>query len=205
MVEYNPKLKSLYKRDDNFKFTDKLTDERFRQIKYWTVTEKMDGQSVILSIFPGDTAFYGRSSKTNFSVEQRDFMSDMLDKADRSLIKNPRLYDKTVNIYAELVGPGINGNKHNFSEYRLYPFDVKVDGYWLDYNNMRDVLDDVPDHHLPEHYHWVSLEDVVSWARDYEGSKYLEGYVARTDPYLYDNKGNRVAFKVKVSDFNGTK
>lgn len=200
---YNPKTRTLLKRGDNFKVINELTDERFAQLNGWLVTNKMDGTSVILSI--GDNpSFHGRTANTKFSAGQSAFMEYQLRESAYCIRSQHPMYDgKQIDIYAELVGPGINGNKHNLDEFELHVFDVRIDGFWLDWGNMLSVvadaeLDPVRRLGLAK----LDIDDIIAIIDDRStGLEYFEGIVARSDPYLYDNRGNRLMFKLKVSDF----
>lgn len=206
MVLFNPKCKTLFRRNlDTFKVTNELTDQRYAQVKDWLVTEKMDGMSVILSINTEDYTYFGRSRNTNFNAEQQQFMDEAFHSANYQLFKIG--FEKPVDIYAELVGPGIQGNPHNLDALELFVFDVRVNDFWLDWDNVCDIAEKAglqtvslatPDGER------VSAEYVVSFI-DYHlkfpQDEYCEGFVARTDPYLYDNMGNRIMWKLKVSDY----
>ena len=202
MVLFNPKLKTLFRRGDKFKvIPGEYTDPRFAQVGEWLVTEKMDGTSVILSITEHGTAFYGRTSKSQFTPAMSDFLSAAASTALFSL--DPHGIHQA-DIYAELCGPGIQGNPHGLTEMKLFVFDVRIGDYWLDWDNVIDVA-----YKAGLRTPWVFagrydaetlVENLSRLAK--EGSpRYLEGYVARTDPLLYDNQGNRIMWKLKVSDF----
>lgn len=203
MVLFNPKCKTLFRRNlETFKVTDELTDERYRQIPSWLLTEKMDGMSVILSIDPdGVSHYYGRSAKTNFDTEKSIFMEQELNYAETMLHQNG--VHKAVDIYAELVGPGVQGNPHNLDALTLRVFDVRVNDFWLDWDNVCDIAEKAGllTVHCWGRYPVQDAISVVSSYKSFDDVPYFEGYVARTDPYLYDNMGNRIMWKIKVSDY----
>lgn len=207
MVLFNPKTKTLFRRDPaTFKVTNELTDQRYAQIKDWLVTEKMDGMSVILSINTEDHTYFGRSRNTNFNTAQQQFMNEAFHSTHYNLFKIG--FEKPVDIYAELVGPGVQGNPHNLDALSLYVFDVRVNDFWLDWDNVCDIAEKAGVqtvrviHPLRKRLEAI---DVVRYVTDMAehgtGPYYCEGYVARTDPYLYDNMGNRIMFKLKVTDY----
>lgn len=206
MVLFLGKTKTLFRRDlSTFKVTGELTDERYRQVRDWLVTEKMDGMSVILSITPGDCAYYGRSDKTNFNAVQAIFMEQELNYAATMLYQGG--FEKSVNLYAELVGPGVQGNPHNLDALTLRVFDARINDFWLDWDNVCDIatragLETVKVIHPLKKR--LKMLDVIWFIKDTASNpsgEYLEGYVARTDPYLYDNMGNRIMWKLKVTDY----
>lgn len=205
MVLYNPKCKTLFKRDDKFKVTDELTDSRFWQIGQWVATRKMDGTSVILSIHngvDGGYSFYGRTAKSQFTPAMSEFLDDAASNALFSLA-DEGVYQ--ADIYAELFGQGIQGNPHGMEGMHLRVFDVRIGGYWLDWENVDDVAAKAG--LTPVDVMFVgSADEIARYVQsvadtNYEGAPYFEGIVARTDPWLYDNQGNRMMFKLKVSDY----
>lgn len=205
MTLYNPKTKTLFKRGDDFKVTGVLTDERYSQLKGWLVTNKDDGCSTILSITPDDYSYHGRTANTRFSDAQASFMHDQASVVSKRLRQHPVYEGKDVAIYAELIGPGINGNKHELDEFELHVFDVRINGFWLDWFNMVGVCDDSclePVRNIGGSA-MLTLDEIVSVVKNKagRGGEYFEGVVARSDPYLYDNKGNRLMFKLKATDF----
>ena len=202
-ILYNPKTPTLFRRGDDFKVTNQLTDQRFTQVKDWLVTHKMDGMSVIMSINPNDWGIHGRTANTKFNEAQESFMLDQISQAIRNLRTYPLYDDKQVHVYAELLGPGINGNKHNLDKFQLKVFDIRIDDYWLDWDNMRSVCYDAgitPVERIG--LRRFSIDDIVALVKErIDSPEYFEGVVARSDPYLYNNRGNRLAFKLKVTDF----
>ena len=207
MVLYNPKCKTLFRRGDDFKVTDELTDPRFWQIGNWVATKKMDGTSVIISIHngvDGGYSFHGRTAKSQFTPAMQQFLDDAASEALFSLADHG-VYQ--ADIYAELFGEGIQGNPHGMEGMHLRVFDVRIGDFWLDWENVEDVA--VKAGLLPVDVLMVgSTESIVEYIKSYAQHKgddipYFEGVVARTDPLLYDNQGNRMMWKLKVSDYKG--
>ena len=203
MVVYNPKTKTLFERDDKFKVkVGHLTDERFGYIDKWILTEKMDGTSVILSVGKNGDEFYGRTAKSQFTPAMAQYLETALTSACANL------YDHGIeeaDIYAELFGEGIQGNPHGMRGMYLNVFDVRIGGFWLDLDNMTDVarkagLNSVAVMGVTD------ISGAVKYVRDEQVGitgqlGYVEGVVARTRKYLYDNQGNRLTWKLKRSDF----
>lgn len=203
MVLYNPKTKTLFQRDDKFKvIPGYLTDVRYGLINKWLLTEKMDGTSVILSTKNRGYSFHGRTAKSQFTPAMQQF----LDYEAQSAANN--LYHSMVDeadIYAELYGEGIQGNPHGVDGMHLRVFDVRIGGFWLDYENMCDVAEKaglrtvrymgICD--IPTAVDFVRSRQIGTIGR----TDYVEGVVARTALNLYDNQGNRLTWKLKRKDF----
>lgn len=207
-VLYNPKCKTLFKRDENFKVIPSmtaLTDPRFEFVsdRGWVVTKKMDGMSIILAWDGWDFKFHGRSPKTDFNTPQLEYLQGVAGKIRPNMVEH---FDEIpVHIYAEFVGPKINGNKHGYGEYHLFVFDVRIGGFWLDWHNVVDVaqkveLQTVRRIHELERGGLEKIYREVSALARVGTSQYFEGVVCRTDPYFYTAQGDRVMFKLKLTD-----
>lgn len=203
MVLYNPKTKTLFQRDDKFKvITGQLTDERFGYIDKWLLTEKMDGTSVIISTKDRTWSYHGRTAKSQFTPA----MAEFLDYQSQSAANN--LWHSIIpqaDIYAELFGEGIQGNPHGMKGMHLRVFDVRIGDFWLDYENMCDVSDKAGLNTVA-YLGTVSVSDAVGFVKERQRpvtgfTDYVEGVVARTPKYLYDNQGTRLVWKLKRKDF----
>ena len=208
MVTYNPKTETLYNRGDDFKVTDKFRKPEFGLIKDWTFYEKVDGTSVILHYeqLLTNSTFYGRTARSKFNSNQSRFMVYALRRTHEAAVSILATHMlASLDVYAELVGPDLQGNPYMFGGYRLYVFDMRVnDKNWLDSSNVENNcailgLDSVPFMGV-ESTHYISelvRRGFTSAIRAVES----EGVVMRTDPLLYDNRGNRIVAKLKHSDF----
>ena len=205
MVVYNPKTKTLFERDDKFKVKASrwfLTEQRFGYIDKWLLTEKMDGTSVILSIGKDGDDFHGRTAKSQFTPAMTAFLSV------QTALACSRLYDHGIeeaDIYAELFGEGIQGNPHGMEGMHLRVFDVRIGGFWLDWYNMINVVSKAGLEHVPS-LGFTDIEVGTEFVRSAQVATvgttgYVEGVVARTEEYLYDNQGNRLTWKLKRKDF----
>lgn len=117
--------------------------------------------------------------------------------------------------YGERIQKG-GGNYRQGVSFRL--FDVVVIGddertWWLDWNNVADVAAKLGIETVPVLSSFARLSDAIEIAED--GQFYsrvahsenngmvtlAEGIVARTDPLLFDRRGHRLVWKLKVKDF----
>ena len=209
---YNPKLKTFYRRDDNFKvIPGEYTDPRFGMVKKWSITEKVDGTSIVLEYrMDGSLDFGGRTSKTHFSEDRAEFLKSQLnDHADDAFNIIDEFGIDSLSVYAEMIGPGIQSGGRYTDKYELRVFDMRAGDYWLDFSRVQDNCELLGFEPVPllNHFPWDEFDIVEmveggfasTFARD---RGYLaEGVVARTDPLLYDNKGDRVMWKLKHSDW----
>jgi len=210
---YNPKLKTIYRRDENFKvIPGEYTDPRFGLVKNWIATEKVDGTSVVLRWNAHDfPEFGGRTAKSHFADDRTEFLQVQLYSAQQAAMK---IVDEfgidSLSVYAEMYGPGIQSGGRYTDEYELRVFDMRVNDYWLDFHRVIDNCDRLGFESVPVMNNYFPLDefDIVEMVRDgfvsciaHDRDYLAEGIVARTDPLLYDNKGDRVMWKIKHSDF----
>lgn len=174
---------------------------------------------------PGDPglSFYGRTDRAQLPGDLLDHLqgrfttSNLMATFDYDpgwqLGDDERYaWEHTVTLFGEGYGPGIqgavgaaygeanlDGGKHK--QFRL--FDVNVSGAWLSWENVEDVARKLGVHTAPVLAYGVSLEEAKSYVSTSDlipASPHIEGIVARTDPYLFDGRGNRVMFKYKTRD-----
>lgn len=205
-ILYNPKCKTLFKRDDRFKvIIGDFTDDRFKQIGLWTITEKLDGMSVILAWDGRELSFHGRTRRTQFNAAQQEYLAAV--KADLAPRMATEFGEMAVHVYAEFIGPDIQGDPHKCGMYRIFAFDVRVGGFWLDLDDAQDVCNRVGIDFVPVADIRMTTYEAIEVAQRTSSivspdEGYFEGIVARTDHYLYDNQGNRIMWKLKQTDFD---
>lgn len=207
VVTYNPKLLTLFKRGAYFKVdTLYYSTPEFALIDNWLVTEKIDGTSVILSLSKTGGGYYGRTPKSQFNVNQTKFMESETDRLLGKVWPILSTYGlDSIDVYAELVGPDVQGNPYALDEHRLYVFDMRAGGYWLNTGSVYPNCD-VLDVRRPSVLDNMTTDEVIFLVRGGFQSTInpgvlSEGVVARTDPLLYNNRGDRVMFKLKHKDF----
>lgn len=120
-----------------------------------------------------------------------------------------------VTLFGEGYGPGIQkggGNYRADVSFRL--FDVNFGGdLWLNWDNITDIARKLDIDTAPVLTPAASLTEVINLvntfsrtAKDEGGPGCMqEGIVARTNPYLLTRRGERLMFKLKVSDYNAGK
>lgn len=206
MVEFLGKTKTLFKRNEDFSLnTNELSDRTFTMVEpnCWMFTEKYDGRSVVFHADADEYfGYYGRTAGSTFNDSESAFLADWA----MTLTERNNISGKPVALYAELIGPGVNGNSHNLKDFELKFFDVKINGFWLNDVPMRNVLDGfgvetarevwVPGRYdIYDTFHLLSRE-----IENVNQERYFEGIVAKTEVYLYNNQGDRVMWKLKKTD-----
>lgn len=191
-------------------------------ISKWLVTEKVDGMNMRVVWRPhpiseksdpyGELLIYGRTDRAQIPGDLAVYMRERfthlaLRKAfDTSDPGEPEgQYPEEVVLFGEGFGPGIQKAGQAYGgEKRFILFDVVVNGVWLSFDDVEDVARKLDIPTVPVLCKSCTLDDAkavvnVSVLQPRE-SEHIEGIVARTDPYLFDQRGNRITFKYKVRD-----
>ncbi len=216
-----PKIDTLYDRDDkHFVDTRKLRRPEFGVIKELYLTEKIHGRNTRVTLFDsGEVEYGGKTDDAEIPPElleylKRTFPPEVLKAA---LWLPNKTLPKAATIYGEGYGPKMmpgSGKYRKDVSFRL--FDCLIDGvdgsWWLERANIEDVarklgIKVVPIigciDYLPKTAQDLYLllgESVI--AREENGTSVLpEGIVARSNPLLFNRKGERVMWKLKIKDF----
>lgn len=193
----------------------------FAAVHDWHLTEKIDGTNIRVVLEPEyggfQLRFLGRTDRAQLPADLYEALYRMFNAeqmvelfhADDPTDTNAEPYGVT--LYGEGYGPRIQkggGSYRSDPGFRL--FDVKVGRKWLDWPNVVDIAGRLGIHTVPDLgvYSVRQAVDLVrigftSIAAMEDGGAGLpaEGVVAKTIPYLYDWRGNRVMWKLKSKDF----
>lgn len=206
-MEY-PKIETLFKRDENFKvIPTELRNPCVSLIKTWQFTEKIDGTNIRLIWKDKKLSIGGSADFAQLSTSLVTYLYDSV-----NLNKLEELFPGTdAIIYGEGCGAGIqkNGGYYNKAKHFVV-FDVLVNNYWLDWNNVCDVANKLALQTVP-FLGEMSLQKGVKLvktgfnsilAQQNTGTLCLaEGLVGRTREPLYDKFFKRLIIKLKTQDF----
>lgn len=194
----------------------------------WVVTEKIDGTNVRIILSKDETAglgyrvsLKGRSDKANIPAGLDVWIDTRVDQ----LWEEMQLPDDVVvTFYGEAYGPGIQKGGDYGDEKRIAVFDLRTSRLstdsegglcppwthaWRSYSEMKVAAEIVGLETVPEVFTNGELRDMnvlvgEGFASLVEGANRLaEGIVAKTDPYLFTGRGERVMFKLKTEDLKG--
>ena len=217
MYKYN-KMKTLFERDEYFKVTDRVSCKEFKNICTWLVTEKIDGTNVRVIYHPKQNEEY-RNNPANLSFWGKKDTSDMpsylLKRLNEmfSLEKFMEIFPdvtKGVCLYGEGYGAKIrSGGNYNIGHnFRL--FDVWVDGWWLEWEDVTKVAGMLGIKHAPV-LHITNMENAIEFVKRKEYSvvakqetgklHVAEGIVARAYPMVLFRNGVPIKWKLKVKDY----
>lgn len=216
-----PKIDTLYNRDDrHFVISGQLRRREFDIIKGWYLTEKIHGRNTRVTLFNnGEVEYGGKTDDAEIPPElleylRRTFPPELLKAA---LWLPGKELPTVATIYGEGYGPKMmpgSGKYRKDVSFRL--FDCLIEGmngsWWLERSGIEDIarklgikavpiigyIDRFPE--TAQDLFNILCESVV--AREESGTYALpEGVVARTDPLVYDKKGNMIIWKLKMKDF----
>ena len=216
MSEYH-KIHTLFKRDPSNKYKTLLLDEyslpEFEYLKdnQWLFEEKVDGTNIRIEYTPlgehtsmkASLAFKGRTERAQIPPKLYEVLMDLFSIE----VFDDYFSNKKVVLYGEGFGGNIQkaGKLYN-SEPTFVLFDVSIDGWWLDRENMRDIARNIFNvSHVPE-IGQGTLNDMLHYVRDEGvqsawGDFTAEGIVARPSVELKSRNGHRIITKLKHKDF----
>lgn len=197
------------------------------QISKWLVLEKVDGMNIRVIFEAGNGAaptlrFAGRTDKANLPgdlvayLEETFTIDRMIRTFGHTHEEQPDVWHipESVVLFGEGFGPGIQKAGQAYADItggakRFILFDALVDRrWWLSWDNIVDVAQKLFVAHVPVLARDADLDMIDMIVSDREsllqlpGGEHVEGVVARTDPYLFDARGQRVMFKHKVRDLS---
>lgn len=218
------KINALYKRDSRGKMVHgdwAVPEFEYLANNEFEFTEKVDGTNIRVNIDRYNdnctVEFAGRTDNAEIPKHLLAALREMFDtenyngnKTGAAIfgdwpIEKLRDTHSHVTLYGEGYGPKIQaggGNYRNDASFVL--FDVKIDGFWLDRDNVNDIarklgIDSVPVIGQGSLYDAESL--VKNGLKSQWGDFEAEGIVARPAVPLFNRKGERIIAKIKGKDY----
>ena len=215
-----PKIETLYNRSqETFKvIPSQLRRPEFALVNCWLITEKIDGTNLRIMLFPdGHVEYRGRTDKAQFHPNLTAYLERTFLPENLRLVFNQaedNSWPMTI-IYGEGYGPKIQSGGKYRDDIAMRIFDVKVGEWWLNWDDVKEIatrfnVKTVPYLGLLKGFlptHKDELLDILgsSIVTFLEKKSCVEaeaeGIVARTDPLLFNRRGNRVVWKLKFKDF----
>ena len=215
-----PKLQTLFNRDEKRKMViipDEISKPEFQQVKYWEVTEKIDGTNIRIVFELQDATrgysigFEGRGDDSQIPKKlleylKKTFTTQKLHKVFVKLDGKEPVLPRKVILYGEGYGVGI-GDKGKFylpdtNEFML--FDVWVDEWWLEYENIADVAKKLKIAVVPS-FGIMSMDEAIELVKTKRKSRVaelvMEGVVAKSNPQVLFRNKDPIMWKLKCRDF----
>jgi len=204
MKEYS-KIESLFNRDEKthkFKVGEfRLPEFHYLKDNQWLFTEKVDGTNIRVMWDGESIRIGGRTDNAQIPTFLYDRLVELFPKDKFGI------FDCPVCLYGEGYGAKIQkgGGNYKSDGVDFVLFDVKIEEWWLKWNDIMDVgaklqIDIVPIVAIG------TLEDAVQRIREGIKSAWgdfqAEGLVCRPLVDLMARNGKRIITKLKTKDFN---
>ena len=205
-----PKINTLWKRDPDNKFNIIRGDfscAEFDNIKRWYVTEKIDGTNirVMIDFGRGSIIFGGRTDNAQIPPMLMKYLQETF-TMDRIRQAFP-FTEGSVILFGEGYGAKIQkGGGLYRSDNAFILFDVWIDPWWLEQDNVKDIAEKLGIDHVP-FLGIMTYEEVVSIlvgkpkSMIAQSDKVVEGFVARSYPLMFFRHGGLIMWKLKVKDY----
>lgn len=226
-LEY-PKIDTLYNRDgEHFVNVNKLRRREFAMIKRWSITEKIHGTNTRITLFDnGEVVYGGRTDKAEMPQELLDYLKKTFtpEKMKKVFWILNKPISKSATIYGEGYGPGMASGSGIYRKdvaFRL--FDCLVRGedgnWWLERHSLEDIAKKLVIKCVPLlgviDFLPISVEEIRRIFVDHRDRMTVvedggqvgfasegEGIIAKTYPeLLFNRKGERMMWKLKIKDF----
>lgn len=208
-----PKIQSLWKRDmlNNGTIMEGMYSRpEFENIKWWSVTEKIDGMNIRIiyddthSWYGGSLRYAGRTDKAELPHELEDHLARRFKLGDFRL-NFPDA--RSVTLFGEGYGPGIQrGGGLYRKDKGFILFDAFIDGWWLSRESVEDIaksffVDCVPLFGVMYEEQAIEYVKMKSQSIVADQNRTIEGIVASSAPLMLFRNGNPLRWKLKVSDY----
>lgn len=213
-----PKIETLFERD---KKTFKVDPTQVRRWEFacisedtWMFTEKIDGTNIRIRVTEdGSVEFGGRTAAAQLPANLLEVLNEEYAKDGEiveRIVAQIRAHGvKSLTLFGEGYGPKIQKGGGNYGETpKFILFDVLVDEKtWL---QPEDVItsaanwgiDHVPVLNIPTVSDAIAIVQHGFQSTLSDKIEKCEGVVARPLLNLYDQRGNRVMWKLKTTDFH---
>ena len=173
----------------------------------WIWSEKLDGTNI--RIYANWSEQYGIHT---FEVKGKDENSSIpkyvLEWINNWIYENAQIVSdlfaaEDIILYGEGVGTKIQKVGHNFGSQHFKLFDVYINGFWLQKDDVLDIANKLS---LDTPITWIgTIQDAIDKVKTLPVSSFgnftIEGYVGQPIVRLNDAKQKRITTKIKVCDF----
>ena len=209
MEKYH-KINTIFMRDEKKKIIKgqwTLPEFEYLQNNIWNFYEKIDGMNIRINWDGNKVTYDGRNDNSSLPAylvtHLLNFNSEKFEEHFKGI---------PVTLYGEGFGYGIMGKmgaaySQNFVDSKscsFILFDVKIDGYWLEKNNVEDIAQKLYIPVVPL-ISQGTLHDAISICEQGFISKLgniiAEGLVMVPKTEIYTRMGERIIAKLKMRDF----
>lgn len=215
-----PKIKSLFQRDKEFKFTNRLISESLQDLQdiKWVCLEKLDGMNIriICDFEKEEFKCLGRTDEAVIPTHLKEELDKILTciKAEKQQFLTSFSKIKKLILYGEGFGFKIQKgglylkDKVAFNLFDCYCFmSERETGFWMNEPQIKSLsqifkLSKVPE--LPPATLHEAEKLVRTGLNSHYGTAKAEGVIIKTKYPLFNSFGMRMIFKLKTKDFNNS-
>lgn len=211
------KINTLYKRDSKGKIMlgeySRPEFEYLHDVK-WRAFLKIDGTNMSYYWDGHVLEIHGKSENADISPKLRAKMESIL-TAEKMSELFPVKYDEAGNeipqkviIYGEGYGVGIQGGGgYNSKENLFRVFDINIDGWWLEWDDVLDICAKLELETAP-YYGEMTIAEAEEMVKpgfkcpiSEDPELIAEGLVLRPIVQLFNKRGERIMVKIKYKDY----
>lgn len=205
-----PKINTIWKRDEKNKFNiieGDFSKEEFKAIHRWSITEKVDGTNIRVIFDRGsnlEPKFRGRTDKAQIPNFLMNFLKS---KFTRELMLKVFPDSQKIILFGEGYGNKIQsvGKKYR-DDNSLILFDVCIDDWWLEQDNVNDIAKKLGIWSVPL-LKICDIKEALDYVKSEPDSQCsaknlkMEGIVARSHPLMLFRDGTPIMWKIKAKDY----
>jgi len=201
LIKY-PKIQTLFKRNEKGRIiVDEYSKLEFESVDQWFVTEKIDGTNIRIAFDKklNKVEILGRTEKSELHVDLTKALYRLINK---KLLNE--VFDDDVILFGEGIGEKIQAGKYG-KKYKFYLFDVYYKFKFLNNEELENVATKL-NLNIVSSLGIFTKQEIKNLIMTCFYSKInkevlAEGVVAKSYPLLFNEKGERVMFKLKCSDY----
>lgn len=170
----------------------------------WEFTEKVDGTNIRIVWDGYRVSFAGRTDNAQIPKHLLDRLNDLFGGETKEELFEQIFGETEAILFGEGFGEKIQkgGGLYGTADFIL--FDVWVNGWWLNSENVTDIAEKFGIRRVPIVF-TGTLNDGVEYIRKHPKSGLrnaeLEGIVGRPVVQMFSRKGERIMVKIKCRDF----
>lgn len=209
------KIVSPWKRTDSKSKTvntEVFSDDYIEMLKniQWIGTEKIDGENLNFYYDGNHVSYLGHTDRSEFSDEKKAWLDALITPEFESIFEQI-FGDKEAVLHGELLGPKIQNNLYDVSDFKFYAFDIynKTDSVFWTQDSVETYAKMLGFERAPIVIQGT-LAEIEAMVKSTPASKVnpgieMEGIVIRPIKELKKSNGERIIYKVKVADLLGRK
>lgn len=170
----------------------------------WVWTEKVDGTNIRVIWDGYRVEFKGRSNNAQIPTHLMAKLEELFCGENKEELFELIFGNKPAVLFGEGFGEKIQKGGGKYGEVNFILFDVFVDGFWLQRNDIEKIANNLDIRVVPVVGHG-NLHEAVEFIKSHPKSMLkndeLEGIVCRPNVEIFQRNGDRTIVKIKCRDF----